>query len=129
MNWVGPRRTRPILQVDLNNYLFLHSRAMKTAAWNCGGARIEEFCIQAHEIYRLHRLKIAIIVEPRISGARVDQVIQQLDYEKYYRVDPKGSSGGVWMLWNEDGFEVNIILATDRCPHDLLSSSQFSKTF
>ncbi|KAJ4842578.1 hypothetical protein Tsubulata_038315 [Turnera subulata] len=53
---------------------------------------------------------IAIVVEPRISGRKAANVIRRLGYTNSHRVDARGYSGGIWVLWNEREVGINILL-------------------
>ena len=94
---------------------------MKMIAWNCQGARNEMFRAHAYELHRRHHPNILIIIEPRISEARAQGVIDTLPYSHSSRVDPVGFSGGIWLLWNEGpSFSVEIITCSEHSIHSLI---------
>ncbi|KAJ4850100.1 hypothetical protein Tsubulata_004512 [Turnera subulata] len=52
---------------------------------------------------------IVIVVETRISGRKVANVIRRLGYTNSHRVDARGYAGGIWVLWKEGDVGVNIL--------------------
>ena len=103
---------------------------MKMIAWNCQGAGNEMFRAHAYELHRRHRPNILIIIEPRISEARAQGVIDTLPYSHSSRVDPVGFSGGIWLLWNEGpSFNVEIITSSEHSIHALIKVHSPSLSF
>ncbi|XVF06609.1 hypothetical protein REPUB_Repub06bG0064000 [Reevesia pubescens] len=46
---------------------------------------------------------------------KADRVIMRLHFEHWSRVDVVGFSGGIWVLWNLDLSNVNILHKIDQC--------------
>ncbi|XVF28490.1 hypothetical protein REPUB_Repub15cG0033500 [Reevesia pubescens] len=63
------------------------------------GAGSLDFLRHVRELIRAHRVNILIIVEPRISGSNADRVIRKLKFDGVAKVDARGFSGGIWVLW------------------------------
>ena len=88
------------------------------------------FRAHAYELHRRHRPNILIIIEPRISEARAQGVINTLPYSHSSRVDPAGFSGGIWLLWNEGpSFSVEIITCSEHSIHALIKVHSPSLSF
>lgn len=66
--------------------------------WNCRGAASKEFAVELKEILRNFRLKIIILMEPRISGEAADKICGGLGKKKWLRSEARGFSGGIWVL-------------------------------
>ncbi|KAJ8750888.1 hypothetical protein K2173_016069 [Erythroxylum novogranatense] len=47
----------------------------------------------------LHRVHIAVILEPRISGDAAFKMITRLGMSHSHQVETAGYSGGIWVLW------------------------------
>ncbi|KAJ4845064.1 hypothetical protein Tsubulata_015508 [Turnera subulata] len=53
---------------------------------------------------------IAVILEPRISGMRASRVIRKLGFRRSHRVEARGYSGGIWVLWREELVSVHFLI-------------------
>ena len=83
---------------------------MKMIVWNCEGNGNVAFQNHAYELHRRHCPQILIIVKPPIAEEQAQAVIDTLLYTHSRRVDPTGSSRGIWMLWNEsNALKVDIL--------------------
>lgn len=63
------------------------------------------------EIICIHKPVILIILGPRISGAEADEACSKLGKSDRTRLEAKGFSGGVWVLWNKDEINLEILHA------------------
>lgn len=48
-----------------------------------------------------HRPAIVVLLEPRISGDQANWVISSLRFECSLRVEARGFSGGIWVVWRD----------------------------
>ena len=93
-----------------NDYLNPSTSSMKMIVWNCEGNGNVAFQNHAYELHRRHCPQILIIVKPPIAEEQAQAVIDTLLYTHSRRVDPTGSSRGIWMLWNEsNALKVDIL--------------------
>ncbi|KAJ4840913.1 hypothetical protein Tsubulata_001108 [Turnera subulata] len=60
---------------------------------------------------------IAIVVEPRISGRKANRVIARLGFNRTHRVEARGYSGGIWVLWKEEVVLIMVITSHDQFIH------------
>lgn len=79
-------------------------------SWNCRGARPRYFPRLVHEIKNKYNIHVMVIMEPKVSGQRVDSIISKLGFQNNFRVEAEGFSGGTWVLW--EGDIVNDIINT-----------------
>lgn len=86
---------------------------MKILIWNCRGAECPTFRRDFADLFRSHRLEIAIIMETRISGFRAEEVNSSLGFDNVSRSDAVGFRGGIWILWNEHNTALDILSVTD----------------
>ena len=66
---------------------------MKILVWNCTGAGNPNLCRNFTDMVCSHCPSIAIILETRISGQRVDSVSYSLGFDNVCRSDADGSRG------------------------------------
>ena len=91
----------------------IQTHHIKIVGWNCQGVGNEAFCTHAHELYRLHRPQILIIIEPKIVDEHAQAVIDTLPCSHSQRANVIGFSGGIWIMWNEDSRLIVEILITN----------------
>ena len=80
--------------------------------WSCQGAGKRSFVPMMKDLRRKYEFSILILLETRISGERVDKVIQKLDFDGVCRVEANGFAGGIWTLWDAMVWNVNILSTT-----------------
>jgi len=73
------------------------------------GAGSREFFNILREHLNIHRLSIVALFETRISGPRAQQVCERIGFRNFFRVDAQGFQGGIWVLWNSDEFDVDVL--------------------
>ncbi|XP_028796894.1 uncharacterized protein LOC114752327 [Neltuma alba] len=69
--------------------------------WNCQGAASSKFYRVLKSLLQGYKPDVVVLVEPRISGAKADQVIRKIGYQNSHRVEAVGYSGGIWLLWRD----------------------------
>lgn len=73
---------------------------MSIVTWNCQGASKRRLPSLTKCLVSNHKVEIFVVLEPRISGIKADQVIKKLGFPKSHRVEAEGFSGGIWVLWS-----------------------------
>ncbi|GLT84225.1 hypothetical protein SLE2022_024700 [Rubroshorea leprosula] len=94
--------------------------SMKVLSWNCQGAASNEFKRNAMEIIREHNPGIFIIMETKLAGDRAIEVARSLGLPKWELVDADGYAGGIWILWNDSHFAVDILNKGSQVIHALV---------
>lgn len=61
-------------------------------------------------------LEIVVLLETRISGIKVENVIWKIRLRNSHRVEARGFSGGVWILC-KCNVEVSVVLNTFQFVH------------
>ena len=87
---------------------------MKIFTWNCRGAGSPEFLSTIKEYLRIHKPDIAVIIEPRVSGAQVDLVIKKLKCLSHYNAEASGLVGVIWAFIFSKSFQVETITVSDQ---------------
>lgn len=67
--------------------------------WNCHGAGSLEFLRSMREFKRSYNPAMIILLEPKISGERANEVCWKLGKPSWVRSKAEGFCGGVWLLW------------------------------
>lgn len=67
--------------------------------WNCQGAANPRFHRVIKEYLRDFDPKMVILVETKVSGIQAGSVNKRIRLTNSHRVEAKGFSGGIWMLW------------------------------
>ncbi|CAL1413625.1 unnamed protein product [Linum trigynum] len=55
-----------------------------------------------------------LIIEPQINGDRATTVCSNLGYGDVIRVDVEGRSGGIWLAWRSNDFQIQLIDASQQ---------------
>ncbi|KAH9781703.1 reverse transcriptase domain-containing protein [Citrus sinensis] len=48
-----------------------------------------------------YKPSLVVLLEHHISGYKVDNFIKRIGFDKSYRVEAEGFSGGIWILWKD----------------------------
>ncbi|KAJ4851481.1 hypothetical protein Tsubulata_031154 [Turnera subulata] len=76
-----------------------------------------------------YKPSIVVIVEPRISGRSADRVIRRLRFRRSHRIEARGFSGGIWILWREDLVSVQILACHAQFIHIKITDDRHSFLF
>lgn len=82
---------------------------IKVLFWNSRGARSEKFKLDITDLVRLHSIDLLAICEPRVQSTQVRDTILSLGFSDYKLVEARGFSGGIWLFWNSNQFNVHFI--------------------
>ncbi|KAL4340431.1 hypothetical protein GQ457_08G021740 [Hibiscus cannabinus] len=59
---------------------------------------------------------IVAIFEPRISGQAADTFVRRSEFEHSYRVEARGFSGGIWIMWR-GSVQVDVLAVSNQFVH------------
>ncbi|KAJ8436976.1 hypothetical protein Cgig2_012263 [Carnegiea gigantea] len=62
----------------------------------------------------MQRPDILALLETHLSGRRAYEVCTQTGFHQWYRVEARGFSGGIWVLWNPHEIGLRVLLAHDQ---------------
>ncbi|KAJ4832945.1 hypothetical protein Tsubulata_024088 [Turnera subulata] len=82
-----------------------------------GGAKSELFSSSFRDMVQQHRVHLAVILEPRISGVSAERVIRSLCFRGWAREDARGFAGGIWILWWPEVLAVSVEQRFDQFLH------------
>lgn len=92
--------------------------------WNCRGAGNSNFSALVHDMKKINDFDILAVVEPRVSGAIADRIIDKLKFNSSYRIEAQGRSGGIWLLWNNNKFDIKILNSSIHCIHGVVDEGK-----
>lgn len=76
----------------------------------------------------LHKIRIVVLCEPRISGSKADRIIRRIGLPYSHRVEAQGFSGGIWFLWSHE-VHVDIIHSDWQFIHTRVQLIKENKSF
>ena len=77
-------------------------------SWNSWGTRSKALPNLIREMIRSHNVNLFAVLEPRVSGNKVENHIKRMGFQSSVRINSEGYSRGLWVLWN---LEVILIKA------------------
>ncbi|KAG8501637.1 hypothetical protein CXB51_004070 [Gossypium anomalum] len=75
---------------------------------NCQGCASSKFLRAFREYNFEYRPDIVCLLEPRVSGNKVNFIIDKLGFDRSHRIESVGFSGGIWVGW-KDFISISII--------------------
>lgn len=66
--------------------------------WNVQGAASLVFRRSFGSLIKNYKLVMVVLLEPRISGCKVNDFIKRIGFDKSPRVEATGFSRGIWIL-------------------------------
>lgn len=93
---------------------------MNILIWNCKGAMKPQFRKTMMDLVEWHSPILMVITETRLSGARVDEIIESLPLDGVAVADSIWFAGGIWMLCRSDLVQVEVLSATEQEIHSLI---------
>lgn len=77
--------------------------------WNPRGAGGKDFQSAITDIVKMNNVDCLIICEPKVQFASAEKHLLQLGFTDYAVAEATGFSGGIWMLWKNGNFQVELI--------------------
>ena len=93
---------------------------MNILIWNCRGAMKPQFRKTVIDLVEWHMPIIMVFTETRMSGARADEIIENLPFDGAVVADMIGFAGGIWLLWCLDLVRVDVLATTEQKIHTLI---------
>lgn len=88
---------------------------MKIISWNCREASSDDTTTTIKDMVRKHNPFMVFVLETRLPAACINTLKQNLKFDLAYGIDALGYSGGIWLLWESQRIQVDIL------PHDFLA--------
>jgi hypothetical protein len=102
---------------------------MTILLWNCRGAGNPNFRRNFVELMRYHQPSIVVLVETRISGQRAEIISTGLGFDSVVQSEAEGFSGGIWLLWDSDAVNIDVISINQQVIHAVVQVSSSSPSW
>ncbi|KAI9100218.1 hypothetical protein K1719_024436 [Acacia pycnantha] len=86
----------------------------QTRGW---GAASKGFAAVLKDTKFRYKVDVAVILEPRISGALATKTIKSWGFKFSERVEAVGFSGGIWILWNLEDICMDVLVKEEQFIH------------
>ena len=116
MGWNLKEEEEPLPPID-DCPLPLISFIMNIIVWNSRGALKPSFQSHIKELVRVYDPDVFVVMETRLEGERVKDIIDRLPFDGAILTDTIGRAGGLWLLWNSDKVEVTLLAKTEQEIH------------
>ena len=101
---------------------------MNIITWNYRGVMKPNFKKTLLDLVAWHRPIIMVITETRMGGDQADAIIRTLPFNGAYSTETIGYVGGIWLLWNSDFVDVEILSTMEQEIHALIRVNSSSLT-
>lgn len=102
------------------------SVGIRVVAWNCRGAKNQQFMCNARNLIATFRPSIFIILEPRIGGVVADAICNRLGLRDWVHSDAEGFSGSLWVLYNIEEISLKAVHIEKFFIHKLIDDGRRS---
>lgn len=103
--WMG---SMPIEQSRSFDLFLLDLFMMNIIIWNCRGVGRKSFPDLIRDLKIKYDTCFIILLETHVSGCRVEEIIKKMGFDNSFVSEAQGHSGGIWCLWNKDGWPVDV---------------------
>ncbi|CAN1315455.1 Transposon TX1 uncharacterized 149 kDa protein [Linum perenne] len=93
-------------------------------SWNCRGAGSDSFLIALRHYLQVFKPPIVATLEPQISGEQGRDVRKKLNFQHSFIVEAQGFHGGIWLLWNDDNFKLEVLSSSNQLIRTIISWDQ-----
>ncbi|XP_075655160.1 uncharacterized protein LOC142625370 [Castanea sativa] len=87
---------------------------IKILVLNCKGAGNQNFKRTFVDLTQAHHPDIAVVMETRISGQRVEEVSALLGFDNVCYFDATGFQDGIWVLWIDNNISLNVLSVNEQ---------------
>ncbi|XP_061351884.1 uncharacterized protein LOC133296846 [Gastrolobium bilobum] len=78
-------------------------------SWNCRGVGKKCFPSLVRDLSFCFKVSILALLETRVGSPRSDEIIKKLGFPNFFKQDPVGFFGGLWLLWDGNKVELEIL--------------------
>ncbi|KAL6199614.1 hypothetical protein ACLB2K_029398 [Fragaria x ananassa] len=77
--------------------------------WNSRSASSDKFRSSIQELVKMNNVDILFICEPRIQFEGAKKFLLSLGFTDFVGREANGFSGGIWLLWNKNKVDIDIV--------------------
>ena len=91
---------------------------MKVISWNCRGVGNSRFRRACKDVLRHHRPDAICLLETKASAALSSLPFMiRLGFDKNYQIPSAGFAGGLWLFWQSNSVQIDILCSTNQSIH------------
>lgn len=94
-----------------------HQLVMNIIIWNSRGVLRPNFQTHIRELVQNHEPVILVVMETRLGRDKAKKITDRLLFDGAIHTDTIGYEGGLWLLWNSDKVEVELLAKTEQEIH------------
>ncbi|KAK7260044.1 hypothetical protein RIF29_25766 [Crotalaria pallida] len=69
------------------------------------------------DLSRVYKIGLMCLYETHSGGDRAKRIINRLGFNGFYVVDAQGHAGGIWVLWDDNNWKVDVISSNYQLVH------------
>ncbi|KAL8159630.1 hypothetical protein V2J09_001167 [Rumex salicifolius] len=88
---------------------------MNILLWNCSKAGKASFVKNIN--YTIHSRNVSMLglFETQVSGEHADAICKRIQLKKFFRVESQGRTTVVWVFWDEEKADVQVVSSQQHC--------------
>ena len=107
----------PLLSSKVCSMALLLLSIMNFIIWNNRGALKPNFQGYIRNLVQEHNPAIFVVMETKLGGDRTKAITDRLPLDGAIHTDTIGFSGGLWLLWDSELVEVQLLAKTEQEIH------------
>ncbi|XP_061369209.1 uncharacterized protein LOC133312082 [Gastrolobium bilobum] len=94
---------------------------MIKCSWNCRGVAKKGFLAPIRDLKSRFNISLLALLETKISDDKASKISSKFGFSKVHRQDPIGFSGGIWLMWDEVEFSLQVLKSNHQFIHSKIS--------
>lgn len=90
---------------------------MNFISWNCRSTTANGFTMMVKDIRRNYHASLMFLLETHASGNAAERRIRKLGFSGTFWVDSVGQAGGIWCLWDDTVWTIDVLESTSQLVH------------
>ncbi|KAK9265469.1 hypothetical protein L1049_012595 [Liquidambar formosana] len=90
---------------------------MKILSWNARGVGRPHFVAQVRTLVSIYKPDFIFIMETKANNDKINKIAKKIGFDNHFVVPGEGLSGGLWIFWNSNTCNANVIDHCDRYIH------------
>ena len=115
--WCPMREVVPLLSSKVCSTALLLLSIMNFIIWNNRGALKPNFQGHIRYLVQEHNLAILVVMDTKLGGDRAKAITDKMPFDGAIHTNTIGYSGGLWLLWNSDFVEVELLAKIEQEIH------------
>lgn len=90
---------------------------MNLICWNYRGTASKGFVGLVKDMKREHNVSCLALLETHTSGTKARRIARRMGFDKQLIKDARGQSGGIWLLWDSNVWDIVVIKDSTQLIH------------